>query len=165
MQPVVPEASVPELTRDPEMADQLTRAKFAIRYQQAEKDFRTAEYYERIGHPGSAVFYYELVRRRYTGTQYADLAVARQDRLRQLMADGRAPKGNDPWVIVQAKWKEVFTEKGNNAVVPAGGPMPPEKTVPGKAGPSQPVIPAGGPLAPAGGPVVPGSPIGTLPSP
>ena len=63
------EATVPELTQDPAMAEKLTRAKFAIRSQQAEKDFRTAEYYERTGHPGSAVFYYELVRRRYAGTQ------------------------------------------------------------------------------------------------
>ena len=62
------EATVPELTSSPEMADKLTRAKFAIRSQQAEKDFRTAEYYERTGHPGSAVFYYELVRRRFPGT-------------------------------------------------------------------------------------------------
>ena len=46
------EASVPELTQDPAMAAKLTRAKFAIRTQQAEKDFRTAEYYERTGHPG-----------------------------------------------------------------------------------------------------------------
>ena len=44
------------------------------RRQQAEKDFRTAEYYERTGHPGSAVFCYELVRRRYAGTKYADIA-------------------------------------------------------------------------------------------
>jgi tetratricopeptide (TPR) repeat protein len=48
------EATVPELTQDPAMAEKLTRAKFAIRSQQAEKDFRTAEYYERTGHPGSA---------------------------------------------------------------------------------------------------------------
>lgn len=39
----VAEATVPELTQDPAMADKLTRAKFAIRAQQAEKDFRTAE--------------------------------------------------------------------------------------------------------------------------
>ena len=47
--------------------------------QQAEKDFQTAEYYERTGHPGSAVFYYELVRRRYAGTRYSDLATERKD--------------------------------------------------------------------------------------
>ena len=158
----VAEASVPELTRDPEMADQLTRAKFAIRYQQAEKDFRTAEYYERTGHPGSAVFYYELVKRRYTGTQYADIAVARQQALRQMMADGHPPKGHDPWVIIQAKWKEVFTEKGN-AVVPAGGPMKPAG--PGQGSQDQQVIPAGGAMAPISGPMVPGSPIGPQPRP
>ena len=65
----IAEASVPELNNDPEMSAKLTRAKFAIRSQQAEKDFLMAEYYERTGHPGSAVFYYELVRRRYGGTR------------------------------------------------------------------------------------------------
>src|SRR5262249_28467128 len=53
----IAEATVPELTNNPEMAEKLTKAKFAIQYQQAEKDFRTAQYYERTGHPGSAVFY------------------------------------------------------------------------------------------------------------
>src|SRR5262245_268193 len=104
----VAEASVPELTNDPAMAEKLTRAKFAIRSQQAEKDFRMAEYYERTGHPGSAVFYYELVRRRYAGTRYSDLATDRKDRLVQLMKEGRPEPGNDPFAVVQAKFKEVF---------------------------------------------------------
>jgi outer membrane protein assembly factor BamD (BamD/ComL family) len=102
------EASVPELTQDPVMAAKLTRAKYAIRTQQAEKDFRTAEYYERTGHPGSAVFCYELVRRRYAGTKYADIAGERKDTLLAAMKDGRPVPGNDPFAIVQAKWSEVF---------------------------------------------------------
>ena len=81
---------MPELINDPAMAEKLTRAKFAIRSQQAEKDFLMAEYYERTGHPGSAVFYYELVRRRYGGTRYSDLATDRKARL--IGADeGRSP--------------------------------------------------------------------------
>ncbi|MBX9584859.1 MAG: tetratricopeptide repeat protein [Gemmataceae bacterium] len=104
----VAEASVPELTGNPEMADRLTRSKFAIRYQQAEKDFRTAEYYQRTGHPGSAVFYYELVRRRYAGTRYADQATERKDALMAQMAAGKTPPGADPFAHVKAKWDEVF---------------------------------------------------------
>lgn len=104
----VAEASVPELTQDPGAAEKLTRAKFAIRSQQAEKDFKMAEYYERTGHPGSAVFYYELVRRRYGGTKYSDLATDRQARLVNLMKEGRPDPGNDPFAIAQAKWNEVF---------------------------------------------------------
>ncbi len=107
----IAEASVPELTQNPAMAEKLTRAKFAIRSQQAEKDFRMAEYYERTGHPGSAVFYYELVRRRYGGTRYSDLATDRKDRLVQLMREGRPEPGYDPFAIVQAKWKELFGKK------------------------------------------------------
>lgn len=104
----IAESSVPELVNDPAMAEKLTRAKFAIRSQQAEKDFLMAEYYERTGHPGSAVFYYELVRRRYGGTRYSDLATDRQARLVNMMKEGRPEPGNDPLAIAQAKWKEVF---------------------------------------------------------
>lgn len=104
----VAEATVPELTNDPAAADRLTRSKFAIRFQQAEKDFKTAEYYERAGHPGSAVFYYELVRRRYAGTRYADVASERKDAIMGLMAAGKNPPGADPFAHVKAKWDEVF---------------------------------------------------------
>ena len=132
----VAEATVPELTNTPEMAEKLTRAKFAIRSQQAEKDFLTAEYYERTGHPGSAVFYYELVRRRYAGTRYSDLATDRKDRLVKLMKDGRPEPGNDPFAIVQAKFEQVWG-KGKPAeekdrvcvdpsLTPAGGVAPPQ---------------------------------------
>ncbi|MBX9626334.1 MAG: tetratricopeptide repeat protein [Gemmataceae bacterium] len=123
----VAEATVPELTNNPEMADRLLKSKFAIRFQQAEKDFRTAEYYERTGHPGSAVFYYELVRRRYAGTRYADVATDRKDGLMAQMAAGKHPPGYDPFAVVKAKWDEVFGPKESPAaddpaaVVPAGG--------------------------------------------
>jgi hypothetical protein len=115
-----------------EAAEKLTKARFAIRAQQAEKDLKMAEYYERTGHPGSAVFYYELVRRRYAGTKYSDLATDRKDRLVKLMQEGRPDPGNDPLAIAQAKWKEVFgvpksvEEKDRARVDPnlmqAGGP-------------------------------------------
>ena len=128
------EATMPELTQDPEMAEKLTRAKFAIRSQQAEKDFKTAEYYERTGHPGSAVFYYELVRRRYAGTKYSDAATARKDKLLADMKNGKAPANKaDPLSIMQAKWTETFGKK------------PAAEDVPGENSPSRaPVQPAGG---------------------
>jgi len=107
----VAESSMPELVNDPAMVERLNRSKFAIRYQQAEKDFKTAEYYERTGHPGSAVFYYELTRRRYAGTRYAEIAQERKDSLKAQMDGGKVPTGNDPLNILQAKWKEVFKSK------------------------------------------------------
>lgn len=140
----VAEASVPELTRDPAMADRLTKAKFAIRYQQAEKDFRTAEYYERTGHPGSAVFYYELVRRRYSGTQYADVATERKEGLMKQMADGKTPPGYDPWTILQAKWTELFDQKGDTKSAP------PESPPRAPLRPEPAVMPAGGANLPGG---------------
>ncbi|MDY3553117.1 tetratricopeptide repeat protein [Gemmata sp. JC717] len=132
----VAESSVPELANDPAMAEKLTRAKFAIRSQQAEKDFRMAEYYERTGHPGSAVFYYELVRRRYAGTKYAEAATESKERLVRLMQEGRPEPGNDPFAIAQAKFNELFgrnkslDEKDRARIdpnlVPAGGPPAPQ---------------------------------------
>ena len=118
----VAEGSVPELTQDPAMADKLTRAKFAIRHQQAEKDFKTAEYYERTGHPGSAVFYYELVRRRYAGTQYADVATERKDQITKDMGEGKVQTGRDPWTKAQAKWGEWFGPKDADAADPSKNP-------------------------------------------
>lgn len=63
----------------------------AVRYQQAEKDYETAEFYRRTGHPASAHFYYELVIRRYPGIgKFAEMAKERQaeiSRDRQELAD------------------------------------------------------------------------------
>ncbi len=65
--------------------DFLTRQLVGITYQQADKDYRIAEFYRRTGHPGSAYFYYEIVRRRYPGTKFADLATDRMHELHDKM--------------------------------------------------------------------------------
>ena len=65
---------MPEL-RTPEKVEAMTRHKLAIRMQQAEKDFKVAEYWEQTNHPGSAYFSYEIVRRRYPGTKYEEEAL------------------------------------------------------------------------------------------
>lgn len=137
----VAEASMPEMTNDAAMAERMQKAKFAIRYQQAEKDFKTAEYYERTGHPGSAVFYYELTRRRYAGTRYAEIATERKDHLKGEMDAGRLPTGNDPLNILQAKWKEKY---GSKDVVPAVNeePATPNR---GPSGPDPRALPANQP--------------------
>ena len=65
--------------RYPELAasekDWLDRQLVNINHQQADGDFNQAEFYRRTGKYGSAYFYYELVRRRYPGTNYAKLSV------------------------------------------------------------------------------------------
>ncbi len=130
----IAEASVPELTNNPDMAEKLTRAKFAIRSQQAEKDFLMADYYQRTGHPGPAVFYYELVRRRYAGTQYAKTATERQARLVSLMQQGHPDPGSDPFAVAKAKineWvgrnkavEEKDRPRADPNLTPAGGSQP-----------------------------------------
>lgn len=69
----------PELAKEEEWVRmQLT----SINIQQADRDFKVAEFYQRTGHPGSAYFYYELVIRRYPGTTYADKAAQRKGELK-----------------------------------------------------------------------------------
>jgi outer membrane protein assembly factor BamD (BamD/ComL family) len=73
----------------PELANQkgdfLQRQLAGINKQQAEKDLKTAEFYRRTGHPGSAYFCYEIVRRRYPGTPFFDKATERMHELKAKM--------------------------------------------------------------------------------
>jgi outer membrane protein assembly factor BamD (BamD/ComL family) len=70
----------------PELASNKTefleRQLVGITLQQAEKDYKMAEFYRRTGHPESAYFYYEIVRRRYPGTKFFDLATEHIHELR-----------------------------------------------------------------------------------
>ena len=74
--------SYPQLAHDKELRRFLEDQRASIDMQQAEKEFNMAEFYRRTGHPGSAYFYYELVRRRYPNTKYARLAEERWNSLR-----------------------------------------------------------------------------------
>jgi outer membrane protein assembly factor BamD (BamD/ComL family) len=81
----------PEIAGDPEKRKYLEKQSKAIDLQQAEKEFKMAEFYRRTGHPGSAYFYYELVQRRYPKTKYAEEARARWASLRdELIRSGQA---------------------------------------------------------------------------
>jgi outer membrane protein assembly factor BamD (BamD/ComL family) len=102
--------SYPELAK--EKQEFLMRQLDGINLQQAEKDYKAAEFWRRTGHPGSAYFYYDMVRRRYPGTKYAELSAERMNELRGKLeqeqakvpdrspklqrADGPAPKTNLP---------------------------------------------------------------------
>jgi tetratricopeptide (TPR) repeat protein len=126
------EASMPEF-RTEEKAAFLTRQKLAIRMQQAEKDFRMAEYYERTRHPGSAYFYYELVRRRYPGTKYADQATARMGAIKVAAEKGEYRAG--PLERFREGWDRLTTSKpkesdAETAVAPAATPPPAGPQVP-----------------------------------
>jgi outer membrane protein assembly factor BamD (BamD/ComL family) len=71
----------------PELREQksefLHRQLYTINLQQAAKDYSIAQFYERTRHPGSAYFCYEIVRRRYPGTKYAEDAAKRMEALRE----------------------------------------------------------------------------------
>jgi outer membrane protein assembly factor BamD (BamD/ComL family) len=74
----------------PELAnkkkDFLTRQIGGITMQQAEKDYKMAEYYKRTGHIGSAYFYFEMVQKRYPQTTFAELARKQAEELKERAA-------------------------------------------------------------------------------
>jgi len=77
-------------------ADFLNRQLLSITNQQAQKDFETAEFYRRTGHPCSAYFCYEVVRRRYPGTSYAEQAGKRMVELKSAIEKEEKKKKDTP---------------------------------------------------------------------
>jgi outer membrane protein assembly factor BamD (BamD/ComL family) len=71
----------------PELANkkrgELEKQLIFISEQQAAKEYGIAEYYKRTGHAPSAYFYYELVARRYPGTDHAKKAEVQLAELKQ----------------------------------------------------------------------------------
>jgi outer membrane protein assembly factor BamD (BamD/ComL family) len=104
--------SYPELANDPKKREFLSRQIKTIDLQQAEKDFNMAEFYRRTGHPGSAYFYYQLVRRRYPNTEFAQRAAERWDSLRSQLEKQQNPNIQLP------------TDKAGGAT-PSAGQTPP----------------------------------------
>jgi RNA polymerase sigma factor (sigma-70 family) len=88
-----------------------------ITMQQAEKDFEIGEFYRRTGHPGSACYYYELVRRRYPRSKLAALAT---ERLRQARKD---PCQEQLERILAPRTRQLREQAGNEPLR-AGGPSP-----------------------------------------
>lgn len=84
-------ATSPALTREQD-GKFLDQQSLMVRYQQAEKDYETAETYRRLGHPGAAWFYYELVLRRYPGIKpFCTQAAARQAELKAELDEAKNP--------------------------------------------------------------------------
>ncbi len=99
-----------------------------ISYQQAEKDYKMADFWARTGHPGSAYFYFELVRRRYPGTKFAEQATIRRDQLREAAekedakqaAKPASPFHDVPAAATPALQKPTAMESAPPPVLPAG---------------------------------------------
>jgi RNA polymerase sigma factor (sigma-70 family) len=62
----------------------------------AEKDWRAAEFYRRIGHTGSAHFYYELIVRRHEGTPFAEKA---RERLKEKNEKASSSQDEKPFRV------------------------------------------------------------------
>ena len=116
----------PELAREKE--EFLRRQLAGITMQQAEKDYKVAEFYRKKGQPESAFFLYEIVRRRYPGTKYADLAT---DRMHEIRA-------------------KVEQENGKRLPMPEAAPLQPDAAQFYQQAPGAPQVPA--PAPPSGGP-------------
>ncbi|HTU19063.1 MAG TPA: tetratricopeptide repeat protein [Gemmataceae bacterium] len=86
--------SMPNLSE--EKKQDLIKLLKCINVHQAEKDFQMGEFYRRTGHPGSAYFYYEIVRRRYPGTDTADRATRRMIEIRNKLAQEQRDKLGPP---------------------------------------------------------------------
>jgi hypothetical protein len=86
--------------QDPQMAHEreefLRRQLAGITMQQAEKDYKMAEFYLRTRRPESAFFLFEVVRRRYPGTKYAELATERMYDIRAKVEKENGPKLSVP---------------------------------------------------------------------
>jgi len=133
----------------PELAAQkddfLKRQLAGITIQQADKDWKTAEFYRRTGHPGSAYFYYEIVRRRYPGTKYFDMATQRMHELKgeyekSQQAAVKMPTGMSDGVMPNPN------QLGQPKMVPSGPDNtlpPPQPGQPGMLGAPRPLPPLG----------------------
>lgn len=136
------EASQPEYRRDPGKQEWLTRQKMTIREGQAERDFESAEYYRRTQKYGSAYFYYELVKRRYPGTRWSDLAAERVKEMKQIQAQRDADKAAGKQSTLE-KVQDGLDNLFNNHPRPEGVPVDPTENRPTRPQPA-PVVPIQG---------------------
>ena len=107
----------------------LTRQKMAVRMQLAEKDFQTAEYYERTGRAPSAYFCYEVICRRYPGTKYSDLAKLRMEAIDR---DRAKPKTPGFFETARGEWERLTGQESSPDQPPAE--VPPRQAAPPPTG-------------------------------
>lgn len=115
----------PELAKNKN--DFLMRSMFAINAQHAAKDIHHAELYERTGHPGSAYFMYEMVRRRYPGTKYATHAEEQMSRLKAEMEKKKTGKSSgfdDVLDAISTRWNRFWGTEEEHKSKGAQNPPP-----------------------------------------
>jgi TolA-binding protein len=136
------EATEPQYRTDPAKQEWATRQKLAIRGSQAERDFETAEYYRRTKRYGSAYFCYELVKRRYPGTKFSDLAAERIAEIKRVQEQREADKAAGKVNPLEAFQDRVDRLFGNRPPADGEPPAEPRHTRPTDR--PAPVVPATG---------------------
>lgn len=109
------QTAYPEFAKE---TDWIQRQLAGINLQQADRDWRIAEFYRWTSHPGPAYFYYELVRRCYPNTEYAAKAEKRIHELEE-----RHPEALRPGQLGTPSAGAVLG--GPNPAAPTPGPTPP----------------------------------------
>jgi TolA-binding protein len=112
----------PKLAHDKE--EFLRRQLAGITMQQAEKDYKMADFYRRTGRPESAFFLYEVVRRRYPGTKYADLATEEMYKIRAKVEKENGAKLPIPEAAPLQPGTPLFQEQAPAAPPPDELPQP-----------------------------------------
>jgi outer membrane protein assembly factor BamD (BamD/ComL family) len=129
----------------PELAERkqefLTRQMASIAAQQAEKDFKMAEWYRQTKHPGAAYFYYDMVERRYPGSPYAKQANERKAELKSKVVEEqqKAQEAVNPMQPKKSNWWWPFSSDSKDQA----------QAGPGNAPSGQPNLPGGPEVAPA----------------
>jgi hypothetical protein len=131
----------PEVART--KGDFLDRQMIAITYQTAEKAYTNARFYDRTGHKPSAYFEYEIIRRRFPGTKFAQLSEERMAELRVEFEEAKKhPYGTGMIGAVREQWGRMWgrtpptAEEAVNAEAPptpapaAGQTLPAPRPVP-----------------------------------
>lgn len=128
------------LTSYPELAERkkdfLTEQMGAIAAQQAEKDYKMAEWYRRTKHAGPAYFYYDMVERRYPGSLYAMKAAERKSELKAKVEEEqqKAREAANPLEPGKSNWWPFSSDSKDKDKQPAPGNTPgtpPTNNVPG----------------------------------
>jgi TolA-binding protein len=151
---------VDEALRMPQMSEQrkqdLVKLLGSISAQQAEKDFQMAEFWRRTGHPGSAYFYFEIVRRRYPGTEAANRATQRMWEIRAKLEKEQLDKLGPP---PEGEGRPIEQLPQPHRVITQPEQVPPPRSMPGapETAPMPQKVPGGGPeSAPPPRPLPPG---------
>ena len=114
---------MPDVTEEKKQS--LMKLLACITAHQAEKDYQMAEFFRRTGHPGSAYFYYEIVRRRYPGTDAAERATRRMMEIYAKMAQEQRDKLGPPPQASDGRPSELLPPPRRVVHGPEPVPLPP----------------------------------------